>query len=176
MELAIDDVDALQQEDAAQATLMAEAVIAVVAEDDTVIGPMSKLEAHHGAGHYHRAFSVLLFNTKGEMLLPATVVGQGHVSQRLGKRMLFAPTAQPEELELENAMGVKRAAVRKLEQELGIDPAQVSTDDMVYMTKMRYSARMNQEWIERELDHIIVMCADVEINPNLNEVTEHPLG
>ena len=67
-------------------------------------------------------------------------------------------------------MGVKRAAVRKLEQELGIDPAQVSTDDMVYMTKMRYSARMNQEWIERELDHIIVMCADVEINPNPNEV------
>ena len=67
-------------------------------------------------------------------------------------------------------MGVKRAAVRKLEQELGIDPAQVSTDDMVYMTKMRYSARMNEEWIERELDHIIVMCADVEINPNPNEV------
>ena len=67
-------------------------------------------------------------------------------------------------------MGVKRAAVRKLEQELGIDPAQVSTDDMVYMTKMRYSARMNEEWIERELDHIIVMCADVEINLNPNEV------
>ena len=169
VELAIDDVDALQQEDSAQATLMAEAVIAV-AEDDTVIGPMSKLEAHHGAGHYHRAFSVLLFNTKGEMLL----------QQRSSEKVTFPnvwanaccshPLHSPEELELENAMGVKRAAVRKLEQELGIDPAQVSTDDMVYMTKMRYSARMNQEWIERELDHIIVMCADVEINPNPNEV------
>ena len=169
VELTIDDVDALQQEDAAQATLMAEAVIAV-AEDDTVIGPMSKLEAHRGAGHYHRAFSVLLFNTKGEMLL----------QQRSSEKVTFPnvwanaccshPLHSPEELELENAMGVKRAAVRKLEQELGIDPAQVSTDDMVYMTKMRYSARMNQEWIERELDHIIVMCADVEINPNPNEV------
>ena len=169
VELAIDDVDALQQEDADQATLMAEAVIAV-AEDDTVIGPMSKLEAHRGAGHYHRAFSVLLFNTKGEMLL----------QQRSSEKVTFPnvwanaccshPLHSPEELELEDAMGVKRAAVRKLEQELGIDPAQVSTDDMVYMTKMRYSARMNQEWIERELDHIIVMCADVEINPNPNEV------
>ena len=169
VELAFDDVDALQQEDADQATLMAEAVIAV-AEDDTVIGPMSKLEAHRGAGHYHRAFSVLLFNTKGEMLL----------QQRSSEKVTFPnvwanaccshPLHSPEELELENAMGVKRAAVRKLEQELGIDPAQVSTDDMVYMTKMRYSARMNQEWIERELDHIIVMCADVEINPNPNEV------
>ena len=169
VELAIDDVDALQQEDAAQATLMAEAVIAV-AEDDTVIGPMSKLEAHQGAGHYHRAFSVLLFNTKGEMLLQQRSSDKVTFPNVWANACCSHPLHSPEELELENAMGVKRAAVRKLEQELGIDPAQVSTDDMVYMTKMRYSARMNQEWIERELDHIIVMCADVEINPNPNEV------
>ncbi len=169
VELTIDDVDALQQEDAAQATLMAEAVIAV-AEDDTVIGPMSKLEAHRGAGHYHRAFSVLLFNTKGEMLLQQRSSDKVTFPNVWANACCSHPLHSPEELELENAMGVKRAAVRKLEQELGIDPAQVSTDDMVYMTKMRYSARMNQEWIERELDHIIVMCADVEINPNPNEV------
>ncbi len=169
VELAIDDVDALQQEDAAQATLMAEAVIAV-AEDDTVIGPMSKLEAHQGAGHYHRAFSVLLFNTKGEMLLQQRSSDKVTFPNVWANACCSHPLHSPEELELENAMGVKRAAVRKLEQELGIDPAQVSTDDMVYMTKMRYSARMNQEWIERELDHIIVMCADVEIDPNPNEV------
>ena len=169
VELAIDDVDALQQEDAAQATLMAEAVVAV-AEDDTVIGPMSKLEAHQGAGHYHRAFSVLLFNTKGEMLLQQRSSDKVTFPNVWANACCSHPLHSPEELELENAMGVKRAAVRKLEQELGIDPAQVSTDDMVYMTKMRYSARMNQEWIERELDHIIVMCADVEINPNPNEV------
>jgi len=169
VELAIDDVDALQKEDAAQATLMAEAVIAV-AEDDTVIGPMSKLEAHQGAGHYHRAFSVLLFNTKGEMLLQQRSSDKVTFPNVWANACCSHPLHSPEELELENAMGVKRAAVRKLEQELGIDPAQVSTDDMVYMTKMRYSARMNQEWIERELDHIIVMCADVEINPNPNEV------
>ena len=169
VELTIDDVDALQHEDAAQATLMAEAVIAVT-EDDTVIGPMSKLEAHQGAGHYHRAFSVLLFNTKGEMLLQQRSSDKVTFPNVWANACCSHPLHSPEELELENAMGVKRAAVRKLEQELGIDPAQVSTDDMVYMTKMRYSARMNQEWIERELDHIIVMCADVEINPNPNEV------
>ena len=169
VELAIDDVAALQQEDAAQASLMAEAVIAV-AEADSVIGPMSKLEAHQGAGHYHRAFSVLLFNTKGEMLLQQRSSDKVTFPNVWANACCSHPLHSPEELELENAMGVKRAAVRKLEQELGIDPAQVSTDDMVYMTKMRYSARMNEEWIERELDHIIVMCADVEINPNPNEV------
>ena len=169
VELAIDDVAALQQEDAAQASLMAEAVIAV-AEDDSVIGPMSKLAAPPGAGHSHRAFSVLLFNTKGEMLLQQRSSDKVTFPNVWANACCSHPLHSPEELELENAMGVKRAAVRKLEQELGIDPAQVSTDDMVYMTKMRYSARMNEEWIERELDHIIVMCADVEINPNPNEV------
>ena len=67
-------------------------------------------------------------------------------------------------------MGVKRAAVRKLEQELGIDPATISTDQMTFMTKMRYAARMRSGVDWRELDHIIMMCADVELNPNPNEV------
>ena len=49
-------------------------------------------------------------------------------------------------MEEEGAMGVKRAAVRKLEQELGIDPSSISTDDMIFMSKMRYAARMNSEW------------------------------
>ena len=73
-------------------------------------------------------------------------------------------------MEENDAMGVKRAAIRKLEQELGIDPSTISTDDMTFMSKMRYAARMNSEWIEREVDHIIVMCADVDIAPNPNEV------
>ena len=51
---------------------------------------------------------------------------------------------------------------------IGIDPGVDRRHGL--HDKMRYSARMNQEWIERELDHILVMCADVEINPNPNEV------
>lgn len=169
VELARDKVASLNEEDAAQAALMAEAVIAVT-ENDTVTGPMSKLEAHQGAGHYHRAFSVLLFNTKGEMLLQQRSSDKVTFPNVWANACCSHPLHSPEELDERNAMGVKRAAVRKLEQELGINPASVSTDDMVFMTKMRYAARMNQQWIERELDHIIVMCADVEIHPNPNEV------
>ena len=29
---------------------------------------------------------------------------------------------------------------------------------------------MNQDWIERELDHILMLTADVEVNPNPNEI------
>ena len=72
----------------------------------------------------------------------------------------------------ENAMGVKIAAVRKLEQELGIDPKSVPLEDFHFITKMKYSARMNAEWIEREIDHILMIQADVEVHPNPNEVAE----
>ena len=169
VELNQDAMNALQSSDAEQATFMAEAVICV-AEDDTVIGPMSKLETHQGAGHYHRAFSVLLFNSKGEMLLQQRSADKVTFPNVWANACCSHPLHSQKEMETENAMGVKRAAVRKLEQELGIDPSTVSTDDMVFMTKMRYAARMNHEWIEREVDHILVMCADVEINPNPNEV------
>ena len=169
VELNQDDMNALQSSDAEQATLMAEAVICVT-EDDTVIGPMSKLETHQGAGHYHRAFSVLLFNSKGEMLLQQRSADKVTFPNVWANACCSHPLHSQKEMETENAMGVKRAAVRKLEQELGIDPSTVSTDDMVFMTKMRYAARMNHEWIEREVDHILVMCADLEINPNPNEV------
>ena len=169
VELNQDAMNALQSSNAEQATLMAEAVICV-AEDDTVIGPMSKLETHQGAGHYHRAFSVLLFNSKGEMLLQQRSADKVTFPNVWANACCSHPLHSQKEMETENAMGVKRAAVRKLEQELGIDPSTVSTDDMVFMTKMRYAARMNHEWIEREVDHILVMCADLEINPNPNEV------
>ena len=68
----------LNTHDAEQASLMAEAVIQV-AENDQVIGPISKLKAHQGTGFFHRAFSVLLFNSNGEMLL----------QQRSGEKVTF---------------------------------------------------------------------------------------
>ena len=169
VELSNDAAALLGNENTEQAALMAEAVIQV-SEHDLVIGPVSKLEAHQGAGSFHRAFSVLLFNTKGEMLLQQRSADKVTFPNVWANACCSHPLHSAEELEEGNAMGVKRAAVRKLEQELGIDPATISTDQMTFMTKMRYAARMNQEWIERELDHIIMMCADVELNPNPNEV------
>ena len=169
VELSNDAAALLGTENTEQATLMAEAVIQV-SEHDLVLGPVSKLEAHQGTGLFHRAFSVLLFNTKGEMLLQQRSADKVTFPNVWANACCSHPLHSTEELEEGNAMGVKRAAVRKLEQELGIDPATISTDQMTFMTKMRYAARMNQEWIERELDHIIMMCADVELNPNPNEV------
>ena len=169
VDLGEDEKTSLRTADAAQAALMAEAVIQVT-ERDEVIGPLSKLEAHRGSGLFHRAFSVLLFNSKGEMLLQRRSADKVTFPNVWANACCSHPLHSPEELEETNAMGVKRAAVRKLEQELGIDPSTIDVADMTFMSKMRYAARMNQTWIERELDHILVMCADVDLNPNPNEV------
>jgi geranylgeranyl diphosphate synthase type I len=169
VDLGEDEKTSLRTADAAQAALMAEAVIQVT-ERDKVIGPLSKLEAHRGSGLFHRAFSVLLFNSKGEMLLQQRSADKVTFPNVWANACCSHPLHSPEELEETNAMGVKRAAVRKLEQELGIDPSTIDVADMTFMSKMRYAARMNQTWVERELDHILVMCADVDLNPNPNEV------
>ena len=73
---------------------------------------------------------------------------------------------------MKNNLGVKRAAIRKLEQELGISPSQVPLDKFDFVTKMRYQARQDDDWIEREVDHCLVIHADVDVNPNPNEVSE----
>ena len=171
MSLGDDEKSSLQTADPVQAALMAEAVIAVT-ERDEVIGPMSKLEAHRGPGAFHRAFSLLLFNTKGEMLLQKRSADKVTFPGVWANACCSHPLHTPEELEEANASGVKQAAVRKLEQELGIDPSSISPDSMTFMTKMRYASRMNRTWIEREVDHILVLTADVELNPNPNEVAD----
>ena len=169
LDLNHDEQEVLNAHDAEQASLMAEAVIQV-AEDDRILGPISKLKAHQGPGFFHRAFSVLLFNSNGEMLLQQRSAEKVTFPNVWANACCSHPLHSAEEMDEDNAMGVKRAAVRKLEQELGIDPSTISTDDMTFMTKMRYASRMNEEWIEREVDHVLVLCADVEINPNPNEV------
>ena len=171
VELSDAERSSLVSKDEAQVALMAEAVIQVN-ERDEVLGPLSKLEAHRGPGAFHRAFSLLLFNSKGEMLLQRRSMDKVTFPGVWANACCSHPLHAEAELDEENAMGVKRAAVRKLEQELGIPPSQVSEDDMTFMTKMRYASRMNAEWIEREIDHILVMTADVELNPNPNEVAE----
>ena len=157
--------------DDAQSLLMAEAIISV-SETDEVLGPLSKIAAHQGAGSYHRAFSVLLFDSKKRLLLQRRADHKVTFPGVWANSCCSHPLHSEDELDEVNALGVKKAAIRKLEQELGISPSHFSIEDFHFMTKMRYSARMNETWIEREIDHILIAQVDVELNPNPNEVSE----
>ena len=157
--------------DSEQIALMSEAVI-LVDENDSAIGSASKVSAHYQAGLLHRAFSVLMFDREGRLLLQKRADDKVTFPGVWANSCCSHPLSSDSESELIDASGVKRAAIRKLHQELGISPDDLSLDDFHFVTKMMYSARMNADWIEREIDHILLIQADVDIKINQNEVSE----
>lgn len=78
------------------------------------------------SGLLHRAFSVFLFNTENKLLLQqrsdAKITFPGYFTNSCCSH----PLNVPGELEENNAMGVKRAAQRRLKAELGIPKEQVT--------------------------------------------------
>ena len=56
---------------------MTEKQVILVNESDETIGVMDKMEAHR-KGELHRAFSVFIFNSKGEMLLQQRALNKYH--------------------------------------------------------------------------------------------------
>ena len=164
-------ISVLEKSDSTQGLLMSEAVIQVT-ENDDIIGPISKLDSHYGIGKYHRAFSVFLFDTSGRLLIQKRASHKITFPDVWANSCCSHPLHSEDEMESHNNLGVKRAAVRKLEQELGIHPSQVPIEKFEFITKMRYQARQDEEWIEREVDHCLIIHADVDLNPNENEVSE----
>ena len=155
--------------DSSQTGMMDEECI-LIDEHDNPLGPASKVLCHLGEGRLHRAFSVLLFNSEGRLL----------IQKRAGSKITFPgvwansccshPLHTSEELE--EGVGVKRAAIRKLGQELGISPEQVAVDDFQLVSRMHYHARADERWVEHEIDHVLVIQADVDIEVNHNEIEE----
>ena len=105
------------------------------------------------AGLLHRAFSVFLFDLDNRLLL----------QQRASEKITFPdmwtntccshPLGIPGETGSELAasvQGAKRAAQRKLDQELGIKAAQVPLDDFQFLTRIHYKAPSDGKWGEHE--------------------------
>ena len=157
-----------------QVMMMSEQVI-LVDSDDNVIGPMSKADAHRGEGVLHRAFSILLFDNDDRLLM------QKRASHKITFPSVWANTVCSHPLYVTDEMdhddlgsGAKAAAIRKMEQELGIAVNTISADEIHFITRMLYRARADDLWIEHELDHILFARAPSGMNmeANLNEVSE----
>ena len=115
--------------DDTQVKLLAEECI-LVDESDRVVGSDTKknchLNEHIKEGKLHRAFSVFLFNSEGKLLLQQRSLAKITFPECFTNTCCSHPLYRQEELEEENAVGVKRAARRKLEQELGIPQDKVN--------------------------------------------------
>ncbi|KAL9650505.1 hypothetical protein ABK040_004724 [Willaertia magna] len=137
----------------------------LVTEQDVIKGRASKKESHiwtnidsvkgdDKSPYLHRAFSVFLFNTKGELLL----------QQRASEKITFPdywtntccshPLAGIEE-EKNGVQGVKLAAKRKLEHEIGIPSEKIDIDRFIYLTRILYKAPSNTQWGEHEVDYCL---------------------
>lgn len=73
-------------------------------------------------------------------------------------------------MEAENQIGIKRAARRRLQIELGIHPDSIALNDFKVITRILYGAPSNDKWGEHEVDYILFLKKDVELQPNSNEV------
>ena len=159
----------LDDHDASQLQMMDEMCL-LVDPEDRVIGSKSKLDCHRNEGIRHRAFSVLIFDSEGRLLV------QKRASEKITFPGVWANSCCSHPLDIESEKngpeGVMTAAKRKLHQELGIP--QNETDGWIFhhIGRMEYACRWNKDWIEREIDHIMVVRADPTVDHNLNEISE----
>lgn len=147
---------------------------------------MSKRAAHtfnadNPRGRVHRAFSCFLFDSSGRMLL----------TRRASSKITFPDVwtnaccshplhgRVPDEVDRGDDLsmpGAKHAARRKLQHELGIDPSQVPHADFRFLSRFHYWAADvltwggDAPWGEHEIDYILFVQADVDLDPNPDEV------
>lgn len=130
--------------------------VILVDMDDRPVGTMEKMEAHM-KGLLHRAFSILLFNSKGELLLQKRSLNKYHSSGLWTNTCCSHPL--PDE-------SMSEATRRKLKQEMGID----ASPEFAY--KFIYRVELDNNLIEYELDHVFVGTYDGVPNANPGEVAE----
>ncbi|XP_059153392.1 isopentenyl-diphosphate Delta-isomerase 1-like isoform X2 [Physella acuta] len=171
--------DVLTGLDEIQVKLMEEECI-LVDQDDKNIGSASKKVCHLldniEKGMLHRAFSVFLFNTKGELLLQQRAEAKITFPDHFTNTCCSHPLNLPAELDETDAIGVKRAAQRKLLHELGIKAEQVPLEDFHYLTRILYKAEnvpKDYKWGEHEIDYILFIQRDVDVEVNPNEVKSY---
>lgn len=129
----------------------------LVNELDEPQGVMEKMEAHRKA-LLHRAFSVFIFNSKGEMLLQRRSLAKYHSAGLWTNACCSHP--RPDE-------DTCQAARRRLLEELGFTTALEKVFDFTY--KSAFANGLT----EHEFDHVFVGYHDLAVHPNPEEVSEY---
>lgn len=130
--------------------------IILVDERDRPIGVSDKLTPHR-TGALHRAFSVFIFNSKGELMLQKRARGKYHSGGLWTNTCCSHP--RPGET-------VRHAARRRLKEEMGFA---VSLREVFQFT---YRTKFSNGLIEHEYDHVLVGRFDGVAHPDPAEVED----
>ena len=114
--------------------------VIVVDNNDKEIGTEEKIKAHE-KGKLHRAFSIFVFNSKGELLLQKRAREKYHSGGLWTNTCCSHPRA---------GEGLEEAAHRRLKEEMGFDCKLREAFSFIYKVKFRNGLT------ENELDHVFV--------------------
>ena|SRR5690554_150822 len=127
-------------------------IITLVDQNDVSLGPIEKLEAHK-KGLLHRAFSVFIFNSNGELLI------QQRADEKYHSAGLWTNTccSHPNYNET-----TPEAVRRRMNEEMGM------TANVEFKFKFIYKATFENQLIEHEVDHVYFGISDdlPTINPD----------
>jgi isopentenyl-diphosphate Delta-isomerase len=126
----------------------------LVDENDVPVGTAEKMEAHEKA-LLHRAFSVFIFNSKGEMLLQQRALSKYHSGGLWTNACCSHPYFEEDTL---------IAAKKRLQEEMGFNTELTKAFTFVY------KAHFDNGLTEYEYDHVFIGKYDGAIVPDTNEV------
>lgn len=128
--------------------------VILVDEHDNELGVLDKLLAHR-TGVLHRAFSVFVFNSRGELLLQQRADGKYHSGGLWSNTCCSHPREGEETAD---------AASRRLREEMGM------VCDTVFQFRFIYRVDFDNGLTEHELDHVYFGTSDAPPVPDDLEV------
>lgn len=138
-------------------SVAAEEHVVLVNTLDQEQGTMEKMSAHK-KGTLHRAFSVFILNSKGELLLQQ----RAHHKYHSGGLWTNTCCSHPRKGET-----VVDAGIRRLNEEMGMQCQLAKGFDFIYRSEL------DGGLIEHEFDHVLFGRSDLAPTPNPEEVAEH---
>lgn len=136
---------------------MAQNVILVDGKD-RILGTEEKLRAHENGGMLHRAFSLFVFNAKGEMLIQKRAEGKYHCPGLWTNACCSHPSIN---------MPLIDFARNRLQEELGMECGEI-----VDLYSFIYRQEFENGLTEHELDHVLVTFSEDIPSINPEEVSD----
>lgn len=130
--------------------------IILVDENDAPVGTEEKIRAHL-RGHLHRAFSIFIFNSKGDLLLQKRAKEKYHSGALWSNTCCGHPKPGDR---------TKDAALRRLIEEMGF------SCPLTEPFSFSYKAKLENGLTENEYDHVFYGYFDGQPNPSKLEVED----